>query len=205
MAAGAFRDDLYARLNPWTFTLPGLASRREDIAPNLDYELDRFAEREGERVNFNKEARQRYLAFAASPEALRLGNFRDLAASVTRMATLSPRGRIDLQRVESEILRLKRLWSGASTQSDDWLVDLLGPDALADIDPFDRVQLTETIRICRSSRTLSEAGRYLFISIESEAQHRERCRPPAEISCSLRHRLGNHRGLRATDLRNSRL
>ncbi|MCW2404128.1 transcriptional regulatory protein RtcR [Sphingobium sp. B1D7B] len=162
VASGACREDLYARLNLWTFTLPGLASRREDIGPNLDYELDRFAEREGERVSFNKEARQRYLAFGTSPEALWLGNFRDLAASVTRMATLSPRGRIDLECVESEILRLKRLWSGASGQSDDDLVDLLGAEALADVDPFDRVQLAETIRICRSSRSLSEAGRHLF-------------------------------------------
>lgn len=162
VATGAFRDDLYARLNLWTFTLPGLASRREDIEPNLDYELDRYAEREGQRVSFNKEARQRYLAFAISPEALWLGNFRDLAASVTRMATLSPRGRIDLECVDSEMLRLKRLWSGSSAQSDDWLADLLGADAFAEVDPFDRVQLAETIRVCRSSRSLSEAGRYLF-------------------------------------------
>ena len=35
-----------------------LADRREDIEPNLDYELDRFAEREGDRVGFNKEARR---------------------------------------------------------------------------------------------------------------------------------------------------
>ncbi|MES2301326.1 MAG: sigma 54-interacting transcriptional regulator, partial [Pseudomonadota bacterium] len=87
---GTFREDLFARLNLWTFELPGLAERREDIAPNLDYELDRHAEREGERVTFNKEARDRYLAFAMSGEALWPGNFRDLASSVTRMATFSP-------------------------------------------------------------------------------------------------------------------
>jgi len=33
---------------------------------------------------------------------------------------------------------------------------------LAEIDPFDRVQLAETIRVCRSSRSMSEAGRSLF-------------------------------------------
>lgn len=42
------------RLNLWTFQLPGLAERREDIEPNLDCELDRFAEREGDRASFNK-------------------------------------------------------------------------------------------------------------------------------------------------------
>lgn len=162
VAAGVFRDDLYARLNLWTFNLPGLAARREDIEPNLAYELDRFAEREGERVSFNKEARERYLKFSMSPDAAWLGNFRDLAASITRMATLSPRGRIDIECVDAEILRLKRLWSNSGNGSDDALGTLLSAGALAEIDPFDRVQLAETIRVCRSSRSMSEAGRSLF-------------------------------------------
>jgi transcriptional regulatory protein RtcR len=161
VAAGTFREDLYARLNLWTFTLPVLAERPEDIEPNLDYELDRHAEREGDRVGFNKEARALYLAFALSPEARWPGNFRDLSASVTRMATLSPRGRIDVDCVQSEIARLKRLWSNAGPVADDPLEGLLG-EAAAPIDPFDRVQLLETIRICRASRSLSEAGRTLF-------------------------------------------
>lgn len=162
VAAGQFRDDLYARLNLWTFQLPGLAARREDIEPNLDYELERFAEREGDSASFNKEARQRYLAFATGPEALWPGNFRDLAASVTRMATLSAKGRIDLECVEAEIERLKRLWSSQREDEAGVLGTILAPEALAEIDPFDRVQLAETIRTCRSSRSLSEAGRTLF-------------------------------------------
>src|SRR6218665_1726198 len=141
VAAGMFREDLYARLNLWTFRLPGLAERREDIAPNLDYELDRFAEREGDRVSFNKEARERYLAFAMSPEARWPANFRDLAASVTRMATLSPRGRIDVDCVESEIARLLRLWAGADgAAATDGLAALLGEEGAAAGDPFDRGQ-----------------------------------------------------------------
>lgn len=162
VAVGAFRDDLYARLNLWTFQLPGLAERREDIEPNLDYELDRFAEREGDRASFNKEARQRYLAFATAPDARWPGNFRDLAASVTRMATLSPKGRIDLECVDAEIQRLRRLWSGRAGDKSDLLAEILPPEALAEIDPFDRVQLVETLRVCRMSRSLSEAGRTLF-------------------------------------------
>lgn len=105
----SFRDDLYARLNRWTFSLPGLADRREDIALNLDHELDRYAEREGDRVTFNREVLERYLAFATGGQARWPGNFRDLAESVTRMATFSPKGRIDFASVESEIARLKRL------------------------------------------------------------------------------------------------
>lgn len=162
VAAGAFRDDLYARLNLWTFRLPGLADRREDIEPNLDYELDRFAEREGDQASFNKEARLRYLTFATSGEASWPGNFRDLAASITRMATLSPKGRIDVDCVDKEIERLRRLWSGQADNAADILSEILSDEQIVELDLFDRVQLTETIRICRASRSLSEAGRTLF-------------------------------------------
>lgn len=162
VSGGTFRDDLYARLNLWTFTLPGLAQRSEDIAPNIDYELDRFAEREGERVSFNKEARDQYLAFALSPAATWSGNFRDLAASITRMATLAPNARIDEACVAQEIVRLERLWSGQADAVDDGLSALLDAETLAAIDPFDRPQLAEVIRICKTARNLSDAGRILF-------------------------------------------
>lgn len=161
VAAGRFREDLFARLNLWTFSLPGLAQRREDIAPNLDFELERFAEREGMRVTFNKEARDRYLRFAEDPVALWRGNFRDLAASVTRMATLTPTGRIDTDIVNLEISRLRSLWTGAKGDA-DLLGTLLSAEALARIDPFDRVQLAYVVEICRRSGSLSAAGRKLF-------------------------------------------
>ncbi|ALH82597.1 RNA repair transcriptional activator RtcR [Sphingopyxis macrogoltabida] len=161
VAAGRFREDLFARLNLWTFSLPGLAQRREDIAPNLDFELERFAEREGMRVTFNKEARDRYLRFAEDPAALWRGNFRDLAASITRMATLTPTGRIDTDIVDVELSRLRSLWTGTKDDTDR-LGTLLSDEALARIDPFDRVQLAYAVEICRCSGSLSAAGRKLF-------------------------------------------
>ena len=166
VAAGRFREDLFARLNLWTFELPALRDRLEDIEPNLDYELDRFAEREGSRVSFNKEARRAFLAFATAPDALWKGNFRDLAASVTRMATFAPSGRIDIATVEAEKARLRRFWSTGSAASDT-LDGILDPARLEAIDPFDRVQLAEVIRVCRRSRSLSEAGRTLFSASRS--------------------------------------
>ena len=54
---GQFREDLLARINLWTFRLPGLAKRREDIEPNLDYELARWAGETGTQIRFNREAR----------------------------------------------------------------------------------------------------------------------------------------------------
>jgi len=66
VAEGKFREDLYARINLWTFTLPGLRQRQEDIEPNLDYEVERHASLTGDSVRFNTEARRAWLACSAS-------------------------------------------------------------------------------------------------------------------------------------------
>lgn len=154
IAQGRFREDLYARINMWTFPLPGLAERREDIEPNIDYELQRFARSNQTQVRFDKDARQRYLAFARSPQAVWRGNFRELGSSIARMATLAEQGRINLPLVDEEIDRLKSHWQGNTS------VQL--PVELADIDLFEQSQLETVLNVCRASTSLSEAGRQLF-------------------------------------------
>lgn len=93
-----------------SFRLPGLAERREDVEPNLVYELEQISARTAASVTFNKEARQRFLAFVVSPAAKWTANFRDLNAAVTRMATLAHGGRITVEVVEEEIARLRSAW-----------------------------------------------------------------------------------------------
>jgi transcriptional regulatory protein RtcR len=167
---GAFREDLLARLNLWTFVLPGLKERREDLAPNLDFELNRHAKSSGDTVTFNKEAREKYLRFATSVEARWTANFRDLGASVTRMATLAPSGRINENIVAEEIERLKQRWSEAASGDGDDLALVLTPEQIEALDLFDRVQLASVIGVCREARTLSDAGRRLFaVSRQSKA------------------------------------
>ena len=160
---GRFREDLLARLNLWIFRLPGLRERREDIEPNLSFELQRYAETNGDTVTFNKEARERYLSFATSPDALWLANFRDLGASVTRMGTLAHSGRITEAIVMEEIERLKGRWRRDEPNADATeIAGLIGRERLEDIDLFDQAQLATVIRVCRQSRSMSEAGRKLF-------------------------------------------
>ena len=159
---GTFREDLLARINLWMFRLPGLAERAEDIAPNLDYELERYSSTTGHKVTMNKEARTCFLDFARSAEAVWSANFRDLGAAVTRMATLATSGRIALADVNEEITRLVTSWRRITPADPDRLEELLTPEQLEELDLFDRVQLAEVVRICRTSESLSAAGRTLF-------------------------------------------
>lgn len=167
--AGHFRADLLARIDLWTYSLPPLAERPEDIAPNLEYELERFAARERTRVTFNHEARAAFLRFATDRASRWAGNFRDFAAAVERMGTLAPGGRITAAVVEAEIERLRARWRTAEPPraDDELLSGLLGPERLGEIDRFDRVQLAEVVRVCRAARSLSDAGRLLFAASRS--------------------------------------
>lgn len=162
-AEGRFRSDLLARLDLWTFALPGLAERREDIEPNLDYELRRFTEKTGKHITFNKEAHDRFLEFALSPTTKWSGNFRELNARVVRMATLSKDGRIDRETVEEELARTTHgAPSVQTTISSADLATLLGADYEQRFDPFDLVQLKHVLAVCRASSSLAEAGKQLF-------------------------------------------
>jgi transcriptional regulatory protein RtcR len=161
---GRFREDLLARINLWTFSLPGLKNRSEDIEPNLAFELDRFAEKAGRRVTFSKEARDTFLAFALSPTANWSGNFRDLNAAVARMATLAPGGRISTVIVEEEETKrlLESLGAPGESPSPAGLQEFLDDRQLEELDLFDRAQLAFVVDVCRRSRSLSDAGRTLF-------------------------------------------
>jgi transcriptional regulatory protein RtcR len=171
---GRFREDLLARINLWTFRLPALRERPEDIPPNLLYELDQASQSLGLRVTMNKEAQEHFLRFATSPEARWSGNFRDLNAAVLRMATLASGGRITREDVDEEIARLRAQWTRGSAPGAAGTVDLvaevLGADLAAELDRFDRVQLADVIAVCRQSRSLSEAGRVLFAQSRSRKQ-----------------------------------
>ena len=167
--AGRFREDLFARINIWNYPLPALADRREDIEPNIEHQLALASQELGRATRFNKEALSAYLAFAHSNEARWRGNFRDLAASIMRLATLAPQGRIQTELVEAEIGRLKWLWAD-ETDADDAenpfanrLSDGLPAKIDAEtLDLFDRVQLQHVIAECRRHPNMAAAGRALF-------------------------------------------
>ena len=167
---GTFREDLLARINLWTFRLPGLRERPEDIEPNLDYELEQFAIKTGNHVTLSKDVREEFLKFAQSPESKWSANFRDLNAAVIRMATLAGAGgRITKPILLAEQERLRKAWGHGSSktshpteESTAHLEMVLTHEQIAEIDPFDQTQLNGVIKTCQISANLSEAGRKLF-------------------------------------------
>jgi transcriptional regulatory protein RtcR len=168
VAEGRFREDLLARIDVWTFRLPGLAERPEDIEPNLEFELEYRSRAMNKNLTFSREARAQFLAFATSAEATWPANFRDFSAAIRRMATLSAGGRIGTQEVSEEIARLREHFRRAPPRSDgtrtsgSLLQRHLTQAQLQELDAFDRVQLEEVVRVCLDSKSLSDAGRRLF-------------------------------------------
>lgn len=165
VAKGVFREDLLARINLWSYQLPSLKERIEDFEPNLDYELNKFAQKAGHMVNFNKSARAKYMKFAVSPSALWSANFRDLNSSVTRMATLSEGGRISEEIVVEEISRLELQWVGGKSNAGSPQMianDLLGSSKASSLDLFDQYLLMGLSQVCKESKSMADAGRKLF-------------------------------------------
>ena len=189
-ARGEFRPDLLARINQWTFRLPSLAERVEDLEPNLDYELRQVVRLDGRPVRMMPAARERFLDFARSREALWLQNFRDLHTAVDRMATLAPAGVIRVEEVAEEIALLIDQWrrgveagvvgargGGAALDSGTpgsphldgdrggsafpLVRHYLGDAGLA-LDRFERVRLEDVLRVCLDRRHLLEAATELM-------------------------------------------
>jgi len=166
---GKFREDLLARINLWSYQLPSLKSRYEDIEPNIEYELRRYAQNNNKKISFNSAAWSKYLAFSLSSFAEWKANFRDLNSSIIRMATLANGGRITEELVDSEIHRLQMDWNSnicgsdnTADTNDEFLENILSHDVYKNIDLFDKPQLVNALKICQKSKSMADAGRKLF-------------------------------------------
>jgi transcriptional regulatory protein RtcR len=162
---GTFRADLLSRINVWSFTLPALRDRREDIAPNIEFELAKHSQQQKTRIRFNKEAQEKYLSFALSPLATWTGNFRDLSSSITRMVTLCENGRIDLANVMQEIDRLKLDWhteGDVLAQEAQSAPSCLTTERWAQMCMVERVEFDCVLSACLSTTTQKEAAEHLY-------------------------------------------
>lgn len=162
---GNFREDLLARIAMWEFVLPDLKDRPEDLEANLDYELDNCSTQVFTSIIMRANAREKYLRFAKSPEAEWRYNFRDLHASVQRMAAHAEGGHITMENVEREISHLKNLWArweGNALGSYPLCARFCRAEFYARLDRFELCQLETVLRQCLAAKNLAEAGRWLF-------------------------------------------
>ncbi len=181
---------LWAWASSWTFTFPQFAQRVEDWSLMLDRAVREWEGRRiGKKLEFQESARQKYLRFAASPEAVWSGNGHDLRSSATRLATLAEIGKKDSEKIltvtvemaTEEISRLKTLWagetpvvrtvaesSGTALEDARFARQVLGAERWATLDRFSRVQLADALAVCRKTENISEAGRVLFSSSRLE-------------------------------------
>jgi transcriptional regulatory protein RtcR len=160
--AGRFREDLLARLDMWTFKLPSLAERKEDIPANIDFELTRHTKRLGAVARFNREARVTFEKFARSSGAQWTRNFRDLSNAIERMLTLSDSRVISEIAVNSEIKRLLTGWSDKITLEDSLSVSDELRNKMAQLPTIERKMLEEVIKVCQSTGRQVDAANVLY-------------------------------------------
>jgi formate hydrogenlyase transcriptional activator len=84
IAAGAFREDLFYRLNVFPIEMPPLRERREDIPMLVQYFIDRYARKEGK--NIGRVSKETLDLFQRYPWP---GNIRELQNVVERSVIVS--------------------------------------------------------------------------------------------------------------------
>ena len=173
-----FRNDLLQRINRWSYRIPGLSERREDIEPNFNYELDLFKNQANRGVVISDEARKLFMDYALAETTTWDGNFRELRNMVARMGTLARDGEIRPADVEREIQRidtisksihpvtttLQRATSDAAqpNSEDPYLKSLLGSGYSERMDAIEIATIKYVLDVCRTCTSAAEAGRKLY-------------------------------------------
>ncbi len=170
-----FRYDLLQRINRWTYRIPGLSERREDIEPNFNYELDLFRNQVNRGVVITDEARKLFMDYALAETTRWDGNFRELRNMVARMGTLAQDGEIRPSDVEREISRMNSTQTievvtvptpppliQSTPEEDPYLKSLLGSGYSERLDAIEIATLKYVLDICRTSTSAAEAGRRLY-------------------------------------------
>ncbi|MBK8638270.1 MAG: sigma-54-dependent Fis family transcriptional regulator [Chromatiaceae bacterium] len=153
--AGAFRQDLWYRINVFPIKLPPLRERREDIAPLAEGMLARFA-RELERParRFHPEALEGLIAYDWP------GNIRELENLVQRAVILAPGETVTLAHLPLELRPAPAL-----------LASLPAPIPLdATLAEVERIWIAQTLARCGGNK--SEAARRL--GIDASTLYRKR-------------------------------
>jgi PAS domain S-box-containing protein len=100
---GAFRDDLYYRLNVIRMQIPALSQRREDIPLLVNHFMDHFNRLQGKNINRVAEP-----ALAALMTAPLLGNIRELENAIEYAFVICQGNSIELHHLPPQYSEIKR-------------------------------------------------------------------------------------------------
>jgi transcriptional regulator with GAF, ATPase, and Fis domain len=148
--AGAFREDLFYRLNVVTIEMPPLRERKEDIAALANFFINRFSGELKKKIE------------GLSPESLKLlmryhwpGNIRELENAVERAMLLA-----DGSHIQADDLRLGET-GGVGTARDTQSVIKIPPTGIA-LEEIERMALIEALKM--SNWVQKDAAELLSIS-----------------------------------------
>ncbi|MEZ4391363.1 MAG: sigma-54 dependent transcriptional regulator [Polyangiales bacterium] len=145
--SGAFREDLYYRLNVIRLDIPALRDRRSDIPLLAAFFLRRYARENGRDITgFSEDALQRLLNYAWP------GNVRELEHAIERGVVLARGTRIEAENLPAPIAPAPR------AQDDDTRPPVPG----STISDLERHAILETLKVCGGST--SKAAKILGIS-----------------------------------------
>jgi DNA-binding NtrC family response regulator len=135
---GAFRQDLFYRLNVITMRMPPLRERKEDIPPLLDSFLSRFG------------------AYTVPPEVMDAlmhhnwpGNVRELQNCVDRMAALNPGPELHLEDLPSPVQNAGYPLDSPGIAA---LASALQPKQIVRLDEVERRAIVECLEFTRGDR-----------------------------------------------------
>jgi transcriptional regulator with GAF, ATPase, and Fis domain len=151
MRKGAFREDLYYRLNVVALTLPALRDRREDIPALVHYFVEHYCrEMNHAPMTIESDALERLQCYAWP------GNVRELQNAIERAVVLSQGVNITLADLPAAVSGQSGATANRTVTVDD--IDESLPLSLA-IDEFTRLRIRKALVAARGSQT--EAARQL--------------------------------------------
>jgi NtrC-family two-component system response regulator AlgB len=158
VAAGAFREDLFYRLNVIEVTLPPLRERRGDILPLAEHLLRFFAAQSGKKVSsFSADARDALRRYSWP------GNVRELRNAVERGVILASGPAVTAADLPAQVSSAAAAWAAA-----DGLVTLGGRATL------ERIEAEHIRRVLAAADTLEEAAEVLGIDPSTLYRKRKR-------------------------------
>jgi two-component system response regulator AtoC len=161
---GAFREDLFYRLNVVSVWLPPLRARREDISVIAVHYLERFGSESGRHLTFD-DAALRALEAERWP-----GNVRQLVNVVERLALLAPASRIGVDDVRRGLDEQLEFFTQAAPERPPPLPPLSGPGLEASAPPTVRGAEPE-LHFSSAVRPLKEEVRRTELRAITKALH----------------------------------